>query len=486
MSPESPPPTVYQPLPQTADEVRDEEDVQDLSVPDGTRLDNRIRWIHFIFGCAVLLPWNVLITATPYFLLRLAGTPLESTFSSYLSITFTIANFVFLAHATITSKQSSPSRRTFVSTLCLAALVGFLTLSTAVSSSPRIFFAFVLLNAIAQAAAGSYLQTAVIAIASQFGPLAMQATMSGQAFVGVVVSSVQLLSAAASIPSAKIAAAQHEEYDEGAAETRAAALFFGLSTLFLCSTLVAQEWLKRMPEYKAVTQSMEHTKRSSDALLGANDDGAPDILQEKGRILRVARANIEYEVAVAYVFVVTLAVFPPITASIQSTNPSSHPLLFTAAHFLMFNCGDLAGRYICAIPSLLIWSSRRLLALSFARTLFIPLFLLCNIQGSSNPQLPPGIPAGSLQAAADTPFISSDVLFFLILLLFGLSNGYVSSMCMIAAPSVENNPRLRGRRADVDVAATIASFCLVGGLAIGSMASFAVRARVCRCNPFME
>lgn len=57
---------------------------------------------------------------------------------------------------------------------------------------------------------------------------------------------------------------------------------------------------------------------------------------------------------------------------------------------------------------------------------------------------------------------------------------------MMAAPSLEHNPRLQGRRKDVDVAATVASFCLVGGLVMGSIASFAVRAAVCECNPFIQ
>jgi solute carrier family 29 (equilibrative nucleoside transporter), member 1/2/3 len=58
---------------------------------------------------------------------------------------------------------------------------------------------------------------------------------------------------------------------------------------------------------------------------------------------------------------------------------------------------------------------------------------------------------------------------------------------MMAAPSLEHNPRLKGRQDDVDTAATITSFALVGGLAMGSIASFAVRAAVCGgCNPFIE
>ena len=112
--------------------------------------------------------------------------------------------------------------------------------------------------------------------------------------------------------------------------------------------------------------------------------------------------------------------------------------------------------------------------LSVARTLFIPLFLMCNIQrGGDTP-------------GTSTPVINSDFVFMAILFCFGWSNGYISSLAMMAAPSIEHNPKLRGRIEDVDVAATLASFCLVSGLACGSFASFAVRAVVCRCNPFMQ
>lgn len=72
----------------------------------------------------------------------------------------------------------------------------------------------------------------------------------------------------------------------------------------------------------------------------------------------------------------------------------------------------------------------------------------------------------------------------LILFIFGWTNGYVSSLCMMAAPSIEHNPKLKGRTEDVDVAATVASFCLVAGLVLGSIASFAVKSAVCQCNPF--
>lgn len=165
--------------------------------------------------------------------------------------------------------------------------------------------------------------------------------------------------------------------------------------------------------------------------------------------------------------------FPPITISIVPTNPATHPLLFSAVHFLVFNVGDFFGRYICSFPRLIIWSAKRLLTLSLTRTLFIPVFLMCNIQRSS------------ASPAASSAVVSSDILYMVILLAFGLSNGYVSSLCMMSAPSVTHNPRLKGRIEDVDVAATVASFCLVGGLAVGSFMSFGVRAAICNCNPFI-
>lgn len=152
-----------------------------------------------------------------------------------------------------------------------------------------------------------------MAIAALFGPAAMQAVMSGQAFVGVVVSGVQLLSAAASIHSAEAARAMNVSYDKGAAEARAARLFFGLSSVFLCVTLAAYAWLIRIPEYNAVVRPFEDVKSNRlgneerNPLRGEDSDAvlAPPE-KDFEQIVRVAKMNSVYEFTVAYVFVVTL------------------------------------------------------------------------------------------------------------------------------------------------------------------------------------
>lgn len=265
--------------------------------------DARIRWIHFILGSAVLLPWNAIITATPFFLSRLEGSSLKSTFSSYLSTSFTVANFFVLAHATVTSHHTTATRRAFLAIFWLTALTLAFTLSTFVHMPPGWFFSFVLLNGIAQAAAGSYLQTSVIAVASLFGSTAIQSMMSGQAAVGVAVSCVQVISAAASVRKAPSSV-----MDESVPEESSAFAFFSLSTAFLVLSAASYAWLIRLPAYKAVmTQCNRIDKVTHGDEPLSEEVVSRDTLGSKyEQIRRVIKANTVYNFAVAYVFIITL------------------------------------------------------------------------------------------------------------------------------------------------------------------------------------
>ncbi|KAF8631194.1 hypothetical protein AX15_002526 [Amanita polypyramis BW_CC] len=460
----------YQPV-QDSDIASDTEgDVQ----PEPLLIDVQTRWAFFFLGCAMLLPWNVIITPVPFFLSRLEDAPhLKLTFSSYLTTVQTIVGFVFLAHATFRAKPTSPSRVTRTMILTLAALTSLLALSTLIRIPAGFFAALVLLNAGAQSTCVAYLQKAIFAAGSLFGPPALQPIMSGQAAVAVVISAVQVFSAAISLwglPRDIIAT----YVSDGSVEGRSALMFFSLSTIFLLFCLLVHGWLVRTPLYKSVVGALENKQLYSGSFGEESGDlvsgEGSDILRDQSRIIDLAKENIIYQFAVAYVFIITLSVFPPITTSILPTNPEIHPLLFSSIHFLVFNMGDFLGRYICSFPRLLIWSGKRLLVLSLLRTAFVPLFLMCNVQQSLN--------------FTRTPIINSDALYMFILLMFGISNGYLGSMCMISAPSLEHNPRLRGRE-DVDIVAIITNFSLVGGLVIGSAASFGVKAAVCNCNPFV-
>ena len=102
--------------------------------------------------------------------------------------------------------------------------------------------------------------------------------------------------------------------------------------------------------------------------------------------------------------------------------------------------------------------------MALLRTLFVPLFMLCNVDQATG--------------TAVSPIIGSDVLFMIILLAMGYTNGYVATLAMLAVSSLEHNPRLQGIREDVDVAATLGGAFLNLGLALGSLSSFGVQALI--------
>jgi len=110
----------------------------------------------------------------------------------------------------------------------------------------------------------------------------------------------------------------------------------------------------------------------------------------------------------------------------------------------------LIGRTGPALPALRLTHRPRLLfLLSIARLAFIPLYFLCNIRG---------------KGAA----IESDLFYLIVVqLLFGLTNGYLGSSCMMGfADYVESE--------ELEAAGGFMSLCLVGGLTVGSFLSFAV------------
>ena len=64
------------------------------------------------------------------------------------------------------------------------------------------------------------------------------------------------------------------------------------------------------------------------------------------------------------------------------------------------------------------------------------------------------------------------------MLLLGISNGYYGTLCMMYGPGIV-------REEHREWAGSTMLFCLVVGLACGSFFSFAIRAILCHCNPFV-
>jgi equilibrative nucleoside transporter 1/2/3 len=108
---------------------------------------------------------------------------------------------------------------------------------------------------------------------------------------------------------------------------------------------------------------------------------------------------------------------------------------------LVFNVGDVAGRVACDYPSLCVGRAA-LLPLSLARGALIPLFVLC-----VNPRL-----------------LTGHAVPYALMLLAGVSNGYVSSLCMMHGPTL---PLVR--EAERPAAGGLMSVSLLAGCTVGSI-----------------
>lgn len=147
--------------------------------------------------------------------------------------------------------------------------------------------------------------------------------------------------------------------------------------------------------------------------------------------------------------------FPVFTSEILSVNDPQKSRLYDSRVFiplalLVWNVGDLVGRTAVAIPGLSV-GHRPFVAfvLAVARVGFVPLYLLCNINGHG-------------------AVVRSDFFYlFIVQFLFGITNGYLVSSCMMGA----------NYWVDVDErepAGAFMSIMLVAGLAAGSLLSFLV------------
>ncbi|MED6269373.1 hypothetical protein AMECASPLE_035844 [Ameca splendens] len=125
--------------------------------------------------------------------------------------------------------------------------------------------------------------------------------------------------------------------------------------------------------------------------------------------------------SVCFTFTVTIGTFPAITADTQSTlaeGGSWEVYFIPVSCFLLFNLCDWTGRSLTAVC---MWPGRDSLVLPVsivARVLFIPLFMLCNVQ----PRL--HLPV----------FFQHDGFFIAFMVLFAFSNGYLASLCMCYGP----------------------------------------------------
>lgn len=486
-----------------------------------------------LLGMGVLLPFNSLITPAEYFRSSFASTPYANTFSSWIVVSYNVISILVGIHATATGgfERSSPRRRIILSSLAIVLAVVLFAISTTIGSSTRspsktYFYVTVLLGAVLSSAC-AYLQNSVVSLSTAFGGggAFMGSMLAGQGVVGVGISVFGLLSAWSQQdhhkPRSDFVPLSADETAHSIA--RAATLFFGMNAFLMAFILFAFVWLSNtrlysqiMAKQVATIDKLEDTdtveedaedsreqpmEQSWHSVRSVTHPGYQSALKSlpgfhrlhpasRESLLRIAlvQSKVKWDCfAVAFVFVVTLSLFPALTSAVQSVYTGSSykgsssvdltsPQLFVPFHFLLFNVSDLLGRTLPSITSaFFLRKAAALVSLSLLRAIFIPLFTACNVVSTSQRTGPISQTIDQPEAHAHgwlaSVLQSSDAPFFGLTLLLGFSNGLVSTCIMIAGPTRSKLINRKGA-SEGPLAATLLSFWLCVGLAIGSGLSF--------------
>ncbi|KAI9037899.1 nucleoside transmembrane transporter FUN26 [Aspergillus affinis] len=454
------PPPEYEPIQQPLNP--DDEDHQSISSERqlGPRFSRFEYAVFFLLGVSMLWAWNMFLAAAPYFYHRFQSDDWAATHyqSSILTVS-TITNLGSVFILAKLQKDASYPRRISISLLINIAVFTLLAFSTIIAKhvSVSTYFGFLMVMVFGASLATGINQNGVFAYVSGFGREEYtQAIMAGQGVAGVLPCIVQILSVIV-MPQRK--ADQPEEVPQESSISAFA--YFITATLVSFSALLAfLSLVKRRSSTSPLTPDIfqtDYQTHTASPDINDNDNHSDNDHPTKTISLLTLFKKLRLMALSIFLCYAITMTFPVFTSEIESvhSDPATRsrifdPPVFIPLAFLFWNIGDLAGRMAVLIPSLSLahrpWS---LFLLSLSRIIFIPLYLLCNIRGRG--------------AAVPSDFFYLGV----VQLLFGVSNGYLGSCCMMGAGHwVEEDER--------EPTGGFMGLMLVGGLTVGSLLSFGV------------
>lgn len=409
---------------------------------------NLVYIIFFIQGIGMLLPWNFFITANDYFRWKFKeNQTIQEKFMNVFAISAMVPNVLsLLLNIYLTSKMSSNSR--IIPSLVLMFL-GFLVTTVFVWINTHAwvmgFFILTVIIVILNNMGTGIFQGAIFGVAGIVGQKYTHGLMMGQAWAGIFAAMASIITQAG----------------DGNVQQSGFAYFL-IAAIVILVSLVSYCGLFRLPLMKycveRVQKRVEKENTKTGKKLDVDTDEATPLLA-RGGSQSVPYWQIFKQIAplcfsVAYIFVVTLALFPAIVGNIRSVNESSGSKWTTTFFsplvcFLVFNGGDLIGRIMAGRWKLVSAKGWGLPFLVIGRTVLIPLFMMCNFQ----PRYHSSVTFNNDYAPA------------ILNVLFSVSNGYLGSLCMMYGP--QQVPLQHA-----ETAGTIMAFFLTAGLFVGSLVSF--------------
>ncbi|RYP71242.1 hypothetical protein DL771_004934 [Monosporascus sp. 5C6A] len=409
-------------------------------------------WIEYgiftLLGVAMLWAWNMFLAAAPYFQRRFQEDDwaLQNFQPAILSVS-TITNLV--AMLILTNIQYSASYPFRINSALYINVIVFalLTLSTCtfLDVSPSAYLSYVLCMVALTSWAAGLIQNGAFAFASSFGrPEYMQAIMAGQGVAGVLPPLVQVISVLVAPPEDAL---QGTHEGEATPEIGGAAFIYFLTAVII-SIIAIVAFVPLVQRHNRIVEN-----RMMDQM-AASMNSVEEAERAARRVVSMSTLfrKLHWLAGGVFMCFVVAMFFPVFTPKILSVTPPEEasgllqPAAFIPLGFFFWNLGDLGGRYSTL---LLPYTGRPavLFAISIARLIFLPLYGFCNLHG-----------AGAV--------INSDIFYLVVVqFLFGLTNGWLASNCMMAAGEwVEEGER--------EASGGFMGLSLVAGLAFGSLLSF--------------
>uniref|UniRef100_A0A671QPY4 Equilibrative nucleoside transporter 1-like n=1 Tax=Sinocyclocheilus anshuiensis TaxID=1608454 RepID=A0A671QPY4_9TELE len=410
---------------------------------------NGVWLIFFMLGLGTLLPWNFFMTATMYFTSRLADPSSEANFSvnateedsqSVLQAKFnnvmTLCAMVPLLVFTCLNSvlhQRIPQKIRIAGSLTAILVVFLLTaILVKVDLDSLPFFIITMIKIICINSFGAVLQGSLFGMAGLLPASYTTPIMSGQGLAGTF-AAFSMICAIAS----------------GSAMHDSAFGYFITACVVISLAIASYALLPRLAFFQYYLESQQ-SKPAED------EENKMDLLKKV--FLYFSRQIWVMAFSVCFAFTITIGTFPAITVDVKSTiaDGGKWELYFIPVScFLLFNVFDWLGRSLTAVCMWPGKDSKLLPGLLVARVIFVPLFMLCNVQPRYN------LPV----------YFSHDGWFITFMILFAFSNGYLASLCMCFGPKKVD-------AIEAETAGAIMAFFLSLGLALGASLSFLFRALV--------
>ncbi|XP_054263412.1 equilibrative nucleoside transporter 3 [Macrosteles quadrilineatus] len=397
--------------------------------------------IFYFLGTTVLLPWFFFITAAEYWkykfrpisnnLTSIIGTDLnidlEASFTPYISIASTVPSTVFLVINPMCSHKIPLCIR-MVGSLALM-LILFIVTTVFVEINTDAwqdkFFLMTMGIVVLLNIASAVLQSGLFGVVGRFPSRYITAVVSGQALGGVV-------AALANIVALWV----------GASAVRSALVYFVMADVFIFFAMLAYVLLSRTMFFKYyMMEAVEYAPVNQ-----------PPIVRNIS-YTGILKKIWVHGFSVFFCFVVSLSMYPAITTLVSSekkgNNSAWNDVYFVpVVAYLIMSVMDYFGRIFAGLLQLPQKRAWVVGMLSLLRVVFFPLLLLCNAQ-----------PRHHLPV-----LIHSDILYILIVVMFGFTNGYLANITMICVPKIVELH-------EQEVASSMMAAFLGVGLACGSFLS---------------